>query len=139
MGAVRADASGVIEFEDGTADAGARYGYRLTWSEGGRERSGGEAWISVPTLPAFRLHGVRPNPAAGEALHAAFSLQRRGEVRLRLLDVSGRIVLQHSASGLEPGEHIVRLGNPGRLAPGVYLLELSQGERTVTARAAVLQ
>ncbi len=139
MGTVRAEASGVIEFEDGTADAGARYGYRLTWSEGGWERNGGETWISVSMLPAFRLHGVRPNPATGDALHAAFSLQGRGEVRLRLLDVSGRNVLQYSAGDMEPGEHIVRLGNPRQLAPGIYLLELSQGGRTVTARAAVVR
>ena len=136
---VLAGASGVIDFEDREAHAGARYGYRLAWSEAGREETGGETWISVPAAPTFRLHGARPNPAARDGLQAAFSLESGGAVRLRLLDTGGRIVAEHSATGLGPGEHLVRFATHRQLPPGVYLLELSEGGRVSTARVAVIR
>jgi len=139
VGMVQAQSSGVIEFEDHSVIAGTRYGYRLAWSEGGRDRSGGEAWVDVPAAAVFRLDGARPNPAAGHALQASFSLSRRGEVRLRLLDLSGRRVHEQRLGILEPGEHLVPLGIANRLAPGVYWLELSQGGSLATARVAVIR
>ena len=139
VGVVRAQASGLIEFVDTSARAGERYGYRLAWREGGGQRTGGEAWITVPTAPDFRLHGAWPNPARGDGLNAAFSLVRQGEVRIRLLDTAGRIVFEHVTGILEPGEHIERIGGSKSLAPGIYTLELAQEGMTASARAVVVR
>jgi hypothetical protein len=138
-GSVQAATSGLIEYEDATTAAGERFGYRLAWSEGGAERSGGEVWVTVPDRAAFRLEGARPNPGDGEQLRAAFTLEHRGAVRLALYDLAGRVMLERDAGVMDPGEHTVELRGRTRIAPGIYRLELRQGERRATSRVAVVR
>ncbi|MCE9626889.1 MAG: T9SS type A sorting domain-containing protein, partial [Candidatus Eisenbacteria bacterium] len=69
---------------------------------------------------AFGLFGARPNPSHG-ALRVAFELAEPDDVRLELLDVSGRVVAR-TAQSLAAGSHSWPV--PNTLAPGVYVIRL---------------
>lgn len=88
---------------------------------------------------AFALDGVRPNPAHGELLSVAFTLPTAATARLELLDVSGRRVVEREVGSLGAGQHTFDLGTGQRLAPGLYLVRLTQGANTRTTRVAVIR
>ncbi len=137
LGTVSVDGAGQLEFTDGSVVPLHRYGYRLTWID--RERgaiSAGEAWLDIPRALAFALHGARPNPSRG-ALTVAFQLATEGEVRIELLDIAGRRVLEHRVDRMAPGDHVLSLARAGEVAPGMYALRLKQGERSATTRVIV--
>ncbi len=115
-----ADADGVVRFADRRAAPGETYEYRLVWDDlFGHETTPGVT-VSVPARTAFGLLGARPNPTHG-ALRIAFELAEPGDVRLEVLDVSGRIVARTTPS-LAAGPHDWPLASA--LAPGVYVIRL---------------
>ena len=83
----------------------------------------------------FALRGAMPNPASGE-LAIRLSLSRSGPATLALIDVTGRTVASQDVGRMGPGEHAVRLGG-ARLAPGVYLVRLTQFGRSVSTRVVI--
>jgi len=85
---------------------------------------------------AFTLDPVRPNPARGGALTVRFTLPTTAPARLELLDVSGRRITSQDVGA---GQHTLDLGRGRQLAPGLYLVRLTQGANTRTTRVAVLQ
>jgi hypothetical protein len=110
--------------------------------EAGIEIFYGETWVDVPAHDAalaFALEGVRPNPSHGEGLTVAFTLPTAATAKLELLDVSGRRVVGREVGSLGIGRHQLDLASGARLAPGLYLLRLTQGANTRTTRAAVLK
>ena len=137
VGTVRVDGAGQLEFIDRSVLPLHRYAYRLTWSDPERGTiSAGEAWLEIPRALAFALHGARPNPSRG-ALTVAFQLATEGEVRIELLDIAGRRVLEHRVDRMAPGDHMLSLARAGDVAPGMYALRLKQGERSATTRVIV--
>ena len=88
------------------------------------------------TSLAMTLAGFRPNPSRAE-LCVEFSLARSEATRLEVLDVSGRRLLARDLGIMGAGHQLVSLGSDAKLAPGVYLLRLSQRSQTVTARGVV--
>jgi hypothetical protein len=92
---------------------------------------------ALPGAPlAFALDPVRPNPSRGGALTVRFSLPTDVPARLELLDVAGRRIASH---GVGVGHHTLDLAAGQRLAPGLYLVRLTQGANTRTTRVAVLR
>jgi hypothetical protein len=90
-----------------------------------------------PNLPlTFALDPVRPNPTRGGALAVHFSLPTAAPARLELLDVAGRRIASHEVGA---GQHSLDLGAGQHLAPGLYLVRLTQGANTRTTRAVVLK
>jgi hypothetical protein len=87
----------------------------------------------------FALDPVRPNPARGDGLIAQFTLASQAPARIELLDVTGRRVASRNLGARSPGRYSVNLSERGRIPPGVYVVRLTQGARSVTRRAAVLQ
>jgi hypothetical protein len=69
---------------------------------------------------ASLLHGVRPNPARGNALHVAFALPSAAAARLELVDVSGRQVRSRDVGSLGTGRHTINLAEGRSVAPGIY-------------------
>ena len=53
--------------------------------------------------------------------------------------MNGRRVRARDVGSLGAGSHELRLDAEASLAPGVYLLELTQGARTLTTRAVVVR
>ena len=101
----------------------------------------GECALAAPAVPtiALALDGVRPNPATSGALRVEFTLPGSGAATVELFDVSGRRIDHQEVGELGAGHHSVSIG-PGRpLSPGLYLVRLTQGARSLTTRAAVLR
>ena len=87
---------------------------------------------------AFALGRVRPNPASGRRLVAAFTLPRAQPATLELLDVSGRRITSREVGSLGPGPHTVELDGGTAAIPGLYWLRLTQGTRAGSTRVAIV-
>lgn len=84
------------------------------------------------------IESVRPNPSHGGLLQATFTLPSSSPARIELLDVAGRRLLNREVGAFGAGQHVLEL-RPGRtLAPGLYLVRLTQGAVVRIARTVVL-
>jgi hypothetical protein len=138
IGEVRADGTGYLRYTDPIDGTATRVGYRLGMVEAGIEGFYGETWVDLPAGNApltFALDPVRPNPSRGGALTVRFSLPTAAPARLELLDVAGRRIASHEVG---VGQHTLDLGTGQHLAPGLYLVRLTQGANTRTTRVAVI-
>ena len=98
----------------------------------------GAVGVGEPPLASFALAGPRPNPAAG-SLQVTFALPDAAPARLEVLDLAGRRVRAREVGALGAGNHVVDLSRGGALPPGVYLVRLTRGERSLVARAVVVR
>jgi hypothetical protein len=105
----------------------------------GQWASADELQVDVPSGAALSLAGLRPNPAVGRALTIHFTLVSAEPARLEMLDLAGRRVLTREVGSMGPGSHVVQLGDGARVAPGIYMLRLVQGQQVRHARAVVLE
>lgn len=97
--------------------------------------------VDVPDLPpaagpGLVIRGLSPNPTRGAAVSVALSLPRAGATMVELVDVTGRVVSRGTWT-LGAGANNVRLPGSDRLAPGVYLVRLSQGALRAESRVAI--
>ena len=88
---------------------------------------------------SFALTGLRPNPSRGSRLGVEFTLALASPARLELLDVGGRRVAAREVGTLGAGSHVIDLAAGRRLAPGLYMVRLTQGVQVRTARAVILE
>jgi hypothetical protein len=128
-----------LSYEDRDVVAGSGYAYRLRLRAHGEETVTDAAEIELPAGYTLELAGAQPNPVVGERLMVAFTLPARGSARLDLMDLSGRRVASRDLSALGAGRHRVELGEGAKLAPGVYVVRLGAGERTLTRKAFVIR
>jgi hypothetical protein len=84
------------------------------------------------------LAGARPNPSSGE-FSVSFTLGDAASARLEVMDAAGRRVCARDVGSLGAGEHLVNLTRGLTLPPGVYLVRLTRGDRSLTARALVVR
>ena len=124
-----AGGTGAWEWQDRDVVAGARYDYRLL----GEGRVLAQVSVEVPRTARLALAGMLPNPGGREAA-VRFQLPRAAPAGLELLDIAGRRLLRREVGSLGPGTHTVSWAELARVAPGVYLLRLTQGGETATAR-----
>jgi hypothetical protein len=80
----------------------------------------------------------QPNPTHGGAT-VVITLPGDDAARIEILDVRGRCVRARDLGSLGAGTHTLRIAERGTLAPGVYLLRLFYGTRTLTGKLAVLR
>lgn len=85
------------------------------------------------------IGAVTPNPARGGALVVDVGLASADPARLELLDVMGRRVASIDLAVLGSGRHSVELGTGQRLAPGLYLLRLTQAGSARVTRVAFVE
>jgi hypothetical protein len=128
--------NGRVVYLDSEVTPGARYQYRLGIVEGGVESFFGEAWVDVP-LRRLALSAIAPNPTARD-LWVSFVLPTSAPATLRLYDVAGREVRSRDVGGAA-GVRPVNLGEGGLLPMGVYVVRLTQGGKTVSARVSVVR
>jgi hypothetical protein len=80
---------------------------------------------------------VGPNPASGPA-RIRFDLPETADVRIDVVDVAGRRVLNVPRERRAAGPHDVAL-DLGQLAPGVYFVRVEAGPRRETARVVTVR
>ena len=97
-----------------------------------------EPAAAQPAIPSFALCGVHPNPAARGAV-VRFALPDAAPATLALFDISGRRMWSRDLGALASGEHHVLLGDGAWFPPGLYLMRLTQGARTATARVVIVR
>jgi len=99
----------------------------------------GSADVPVDAPLSIALHPVRPNPSRGGVLTVHFALASPATASLEVFDVAGRRIAAREVGSLGIGRHALDLGEGTRLAPGLYLVRLTQGANVRVARAAVLR
>jgi hypothetical protein len=127
------DGTGNLEYEDTAVTPGTRYGYRLRWHDGTVERTSAETWITVPRELALALDAPSPNPSRGAVVLAITLPDARG-ASLGVFDIAGRRIVARDLAGLSAGRHIVPLREAAALAPGLYVVELTQAGVTLRTR-----
>jgi len=97
--------------------------------------------LGVPTgrPGVLALDPIRPNPWSGRALAVTFSLPTAAPARLELVDVTGRRVRQQMLGTPSAGPQMIELDGENPLAPGIYVVRLSQGGVTRTRWVALLR
>ena len=86
--------------------------------------------------------GVDSGPRVWKLLsfiRVTFTLPDASAAVLEVFDVGGRKIATRNVGTLGAGSHVVALGVGERLAPGVYLLRLAQGARSLTVRSVVVR
>jgi hypothetical protein len=136
VGQVSADGNGDLTYVDTAVVPGGRYAYRLLWDDGGTQRTTSEVWVDVPAAATFALHGAQPNPAVNGVI-VSFALPDASPATLELLDVAGRRVSEKRVAGA--GAQLVNLSEGLALEPGVYVVRLTRGVRSLTARVTVVR
>jgi len=96
------------------------------------------ATVDVPKQLVFALRCVAPNPGAGR-LRASFTLATRESATLDVLDVSGRRLQWFDVGSLGPGVHEIEINRGRALAPGLYVIRLTQGARSARFKAIVVK
>jgi hypothetical protein len=127
--------TGDFEFKDRDLSSGSSVGYKLGILEGSIEQFYGETWVDLPRFPPIALGGLRPNPAFDQP-RVSFRLADSSPARLELIDASGRRVLAREVGSYGAGEHVLELTGK-RVPAGIYYVRLTQGDRSVSARAVI--
>jgi hypothetical protein len=138
VASIASDGTGRFMFEDVDVRPGARYGYRLGIRVGGVEAFYGETSITVPDEWVLGLAAPVPNPA-GDRLAITLTLPSDAPARLEVIDIAGRVVALRDGRSLGAGRHVVAFAEAARWRSGIYLLRLTQGARSVTARACIVR
>ncbi|MFN8586853.1 MAG: LamG-like jellyroll fold domain-containing protein [Candidatus Eisenbacteria bacterium] len=98
----------------------------------------GTASASTGPAEGLALARIAPNPTRASGFRVEFTSSGTGSVRILLLDVSGRRVREQVLAAVPPGRHEVRLGDAA-LAPGLYLVRVTQGAASVSRRVSVMR
>jgi hypothetical protein len=130
-----ADSLGDIAIVDRDVTPGRISGYALDFETQGLVA---RVNVIVPVAPPLALKGLRPDPGVRDAL-VAFTLTDASPARLELLDLAGRRIVHQDVGTLGFGDHVVNLSAGLALAPGVYVIRLSQNGRSFTRRAVMLR
>ncbi len=112
---------------------GARYAYRLEWTQDGSVRHSSAISLAIPLQPEFAMSPPWPNPVR-DRVTFDYALSRRGPVRVSVHDLSGRLVKVIESGEREAGEHRVvwhAEAAAGRaLDPGCYWIQLeAEGQK----------
>ncbi len=126
----------IVEWIDDDVSPGERIGYRLA-DASGAVIPGSEAWAEIPTEISLALRGFDPNPAATGVV-VSFALPSGSPATLGVFDVSGRRLVAREVGTLGAGIHRIALGS-GTLAPGFYVIRLTQAGATRIQRGVVLR
>jgi hypothetical protein len=136
LAVVDVGANARIVYADDDVTPGTRYGYRIGVVEDGVEGFYGEGWVTVPRS-ALAISSIAPNPSARD-LWVSFSLPGTAPATISLIDIAGRSLRTRAVSA-PAGEARVNLGDGERLPMGVYVVKLTQGDRSVSARVSVVR
>ncbi len=82
---------------------------------------------------------LSPNPVRGNGLATIrFNSSQSGLVTIRVLDITGRVVLQQQSKTYE-GTNSLPLNNADKLQPGSYVIQLAKEDQVSTAKFTVVR
>jgi hypothetical protein len=138
---LRHDGGGVYAYTDTDVEPGRTYHYLLVSYQNGEERELHRASATVPGSQ-FSLSQNIPNPF-NPTTSIAFSLPERGDISLKIYDVSGALVRTLAEGSFDPGPHDVQWNgrdNAGNsVSSGVYLYRLTTGKQSMTRKMVLLK
>jgi hypothetical protein len=135
---VTPDGSGYLNYSDLGISPG-RYGYRLTWTELDGVHHSDEAWVDVPGTRLAIVGFGAPFYYGPHRPTVVFELSGDEPATMDVLDVLGRRAGRARIDWHGPGRHEVLVDALRPLDPGVYVIRLTQGEKTVTRKALLLR
>jgi hypothetical protein len=135
--------SGVTVALDRTAGGGGEYFYRLVvqLTDGSPMVFGPVSAIGGESIPTSSLTLKSPNPTPG-GIQVRYAVARAGQVRLELLDVSGRVVATLADRAQEPGRYEAAwdgVGPRGQLPPGLYFVRFVAPDCITVRKLAVVR
>jgi hypothetical protein len=92
--------------------------------------------VDLPISATLMLEAPWPNPATREVL-ISFSLPGSEPARVSLYDILGREIRCLDVGSLGSGRHVVHL-HVESMSPGVYVVGLTRGARSLTRQVAVV-
>jgi hypothetical protein len=95
------------------------------------------AVVPAPTME-LGIRRIAPNPVSGP-FNLQFSLPTAATARVEVLDIAGRILESQDLAMAGDGPGQARLGVTKRLAPGIYMVRLSQAGLEWSKRIAVVR
>jgi hypothetical protein len=69
----------------------------------------------------------------------AFTLASTAPATLDVVDLGGRRIISRAVGSLGAGRHLVRLDEGSAVAPGLYLVRLTQGGQSLIRKACVVR
>ncbi len=81
---------------------------------------------------------IAPNPIVNGMANIRFTSSASGSVELRIVDLGGRVVLRQQNQIYE-GNNSISLNDLGRLQPGIYTIQVSDGEMLVAAKFSLIK
>lgn len=90
---------------------------------------------SIRETPIVQSFKMFPNPA-NEFLNLSFELKKKEIVEANLIDISGKLVKKLFYGSKNTGEQTIK-ADVGDVAPGVYLLQLTIGNRSTFQRTVI--
>jgi hypothetical protein len=135
--------SGVTVALDRTAEGGGEYFYRLVAqvTDGSQVVFGPVSANRDESIPISGLTLKSPNPTPG-GIQVQYAVARAGQVRLELLDVSGRVVATLADRAQQPGHYEAAwegVGPRGHLPPGLYFVRFMAPDRMTVTKLAVVR
>jgi hypothetical protein len=135
--------SGVTVALDLTADDGGEYFYRLVvqLTDGSPMVFGPVSANRDESIPMRGLILKSPNPTPG-GIKVQYAVARAGQVRLELVDVSGRVVATLADRTQEAGRYEITWDGAspaGQIAPGLYFVRLMTPDRVTVRKLAVVR
>src|SRR5207245_1595632 len=133
-------ADGSLVFTDAAPPGAEHVGYRATVERRGQVLVLGTASLALGAGPPtrFALAPPRPNPASDDVV-VELSSPVDAEVTLELFDLSGRRIGSRQHRRVGAGSAAFTLPLARGLAPGVYLLRVSDGTHFRTSRLAIVR
>jgi hypothetical protein len=101
----------------------------------------GSGTTSVPrqTDDALAIDRIAPNPVRASFVRMRFRVGDGPPVRVTLIDVLGRAVMERTYEHLAAGAHELALDGRGTIPPGVYQVRVQQGRNTVSRPVTLLR
>ena len=81
---------------------------------------------------------IAPNPVVNGMANIRFTSSTSGAVELRVVDLTGKVVLRQQNQIYE-GNNSISLNDLSRLQPGIYTIQVSDGELLVAAKFSLIK
>ncbi len=143
LATVPANATGRGSYRDDSVAPGDTYVYRIDALDGSSEVHALGTWkVTVSGSDGLSVLGIVPNPTR-DAVEILFNLPGTQDVRVSILDATGRVVRTFESAGMTAGRHSwswdLKDSSGRKMGPGVYPYRLETGGAKLSGKITVIQ